>query len=411
MKNLVRQVIASVIACGLLAGPGVAHAQDRAQFRNQAKTIAAQIRAAGEPKDRCSIGAQIGSNGIVLRTYDASELSPGDRFLTINDVDAHGKTPEEIIGILRGIPASATVPVIVDRSGRPTNLTVQCVNARPYNEKILSALDSASNGKFDDCVNALSQGGQSGSYDAAMKLECAATSKNARRYNIAQLSFDALQSTIADAYWIPGTRKDVVARLHQNEGLITGALGKSKFDELVAATRQWPGDGRMYDTTGPNIAQFKRSAESALRARLIDPESARIEWPHGFIYGTWKPLFAKRIEGYWTCGLINARNRMGGYTGSTSFVVVLDQSGAIKYVEMGEAGDFDILTSQCNSSAKLLPPPPMELTAGANGSSQVPTNSIADELKKLVDLKNGGALTEEEFEAAKQKLLGTSSDP
>lgn len=34
--------------------------------------------------------------------------------------------------------------------------------------------------------------------------------------------------------------------------------------------------------------------------------------------------------------------------------------------------------------------------------------SIADELRKLVDLKNSGALNEAEFQAAKQRLLGTS---
>lgn len=144
-----------------------------------------------------------------------------------------------------------------------------------------------------------------------------------------------------------------------------------------------------------------------MTAKLIDPESGRIEWPYGFLYGTWKPLLGKRVDGYWTCGLINARNRMGGYTGTTYFVVVLDPSGRVQYADMGSGRDFDILSSQCSKSVKLLPSAPPELAGLATGGAAAPAVSIADELKKLVELRASGALTEAEFQAAKQKLLGT----
>jgi hypothetical protein len=98
---------------------------------------------------------------------------------------------------------------------------------------------------------------------------------------------------------------------------------------------------------------------------------------------------------------------MGGYTGSTFFVVVLDPDGKVKFVNIGESSDFDIVTSQCNGSVRLLPHPPPELS-GATVSQQGPSTSIADELAKLVDLRDSGALTESEFQAAKARLLGTS---
>jgi hypothetical protein len=160
----------------------------------------------------------------------------------------------------------------------------------------------------------------------------------------------------------------------------------------------------MYDASEPDWALFRRNSEAALRARLIDPGSAQINWPYGFLLGSWRPLFSKRIEGYWTCGTVNARNRMGGYTGRTSFVVVLDRNATVLYSDVGEAKDIDVLTSQCNGSAKLLPPPPSAL-GGVLASPPAANTSIADEIKKLADLKDSGALTEAEFQAAKTRLL------
>ena len=101
---------------------------------------------------------------------------------------------------------------------------------------------------------------------------------------------------------------------HASEALITQSVGAAKFQELVALTKQWSGDEEAFARSTSDWTRFRARAEAALRARLIDPDSAKIEWPYGFLYGTWKPPFSKRIEGYWTCGLINARNRMGAYT-------------------------------------------------------------------------------------------------
>src|SRR5262245_34902523 len=65
----------------------------------------------------------------------------------------------------------------------------------------------------------------------------------------------------------------------------------------------------------PDWEQFKAQAEQAIRAQLIDPDSAKFSWPWHNRLGFYKPMLAKRVHGYTACGLVNSRNRMGGYTG------------------------------------------------------------------------------------------------
>lgn len=396
-----------LIAASALIMPSLAHAQDKNAFRDQAKASLAQLQGQGEPKDRCSMGAFVGEGGLVTRTFSASALKPGDRLISINRVDVSGKQAEDIIALLRQTGPAAVIPVSIERGGQPTDVEVSCSNARPATEALLNGLNLAARGKFDECVSAFGQRGDLGTYGAAIKVQCASLSSNSEQYNLAQFTFEAMQMLVEDARWAPPMRTDVIRRLRASEGLITQGLGVARFQELVTVTRSWPGGERMFEESAPDWALFRRNSEVSLRARLIDPDSARIEWPYGFTYGTWKPILSKRVEGYWTCGSINARNRMGGYTGSTSFVVVLDPNGLVQFVDMGEARDFDFVTSQCNGSVKFLPPPQREL-AGAAVAQPAQGTSIADELRKLVDLKNSGALSEAEFQAAKQRLLGTS---
>jgi hypothetical protein len=125
------------------------------------------------------------------------------------------------------------------------------------------------------------------------------------------------------------------------------------------------------------------------------------------MYGYWKPVLSKRIEGYWTCGIVNARNRMGGYTGSSAFAAVLDEQGTPKYVEIGEDQDFDFTNMGCQKARKILPSPPagVEKETAESGTENPPL-SVADELEKLASLRDRGILTQREFETQKAKLLG-----
>lgn len=149
-------------------------------------------------------------------------------------------------------------------------------------------------------------------------------------------------------------------------------------------------------------ARFRTVAEAAVRRKLVDPSSAQFEWPYLFARGSWKPFLGKRVSGYFTCGLVNARNRMGGYSGAATFVAVIDPRTSLPlYVAVSDSRDYDFTAAQCGKSAKALPLAPPETAAS---TSLRP--SVVEELATLQGLLDRGVLTQIEFEAAKAKLLG-----
>lgn len=85
------------------------------------------------------------------------------------------------------------------------------------------------------------------------------------------------------------------------------------------------------------------TAEQAVRAQLFDPNSAEFEWPgrwnenRDFKFWRW----SKPIHGDYTCGKVNAHNRMGGYVGQTYFLVVVSD-GAIAFLQLDTSGDSDL---------------------------------------------------------------------
>lgn len=403
MNISLHSVFASLVV-SLVLLPTLAGAQDKDQFRDQAKALEAQMRVAGEPRDRCTLEATLADGAVVARTFGASNLKAGDRLLVVNHVNVVGKRAEDVIAVLRNIEPTAVVPLTLDRQGELTDTDVQCSNARPITEALVNGLNLAGRGKFDECVAVFTPFSNLDTRGAALMAQCAALSRNAKKYDAPGLMVKAMSMAIEDARFMTNNRVELVNQLRALEGTITQAAGPSQYQELVAQTKAWPGGAALYDSTAPDWALFRRNAEATLRAKLIDPESARIEWTHGFLLGSWRPFLSKRIDGYWTCGLVNARNRMGGYTGSSSFVVVLDPNGIVQYSQIGESKEFDLLSSACANSVKLLPPPPAQLSGVPNATATA-SSSLADELKKLVDLKNSGALTEAEFQAAKARLL------
>jgi hypothetical protein len=388
----------------LVAWHGPAGAQDRDALRTEARTAAQQLRAEGEPKDRCTIGA-VQDAGTVVSVFRETPLHVGDQITRLNGVDVSSQSTDRLVAILRNIAPDATVPVTVRRSGEGLDLQVPCSNARQGNEVMLAALDQVGRGRFDDCVQTLAGHRELGLFGANLRLQCASLSRSPERHNLGDLAYDAARSAIDFARWRPDQRRNVATRLRSLQGIISQSRGGAAFQELVSLTRQWPGDEHAFERSEPDWGLFRRNAEVALVGRLVDPESARIDWPYGFTLGTWRPLLVRRIEGYWTCGLINARNRMGGYTGATSFVVVLNSEGQVLYSEIGTAGEIDLLSSQCTRSANLLPLPPPALTNAPVAHASSAPASLADELERLVRLRDSGALSPAEFEAAKARLL------
>lgn len=74
--------------------------------------------------------------------------------------------------------------------------------------------------------------------------------------------------------------------------------------------------------------------EKWIKADLLDPYSAHIEWPFSFVQFTEKvPLF-KRTTGYATCVRINAKNTYGGYTGEKTYRIIIRNNQVIDYSEV-----------------------------------------------------------------------------
>lgn len=113
----------------------------------------------------------------------------------------------------------------------------------------------------------------------------------------------------------------------------------------------------------PDWPSFRKIAETGIISRLIDPESARISWLTGIRKGGFKPLLQGRIYGYVGCGTVNAKNRMGGYTGAQTFIVVIDQ-GRLLYSDIDQSPS-GLITQTCATGMQrgMFPPVPADLSA------------------------------------------------
>jgi hypothetical protein len=118
----------------------------------------------------------------------------------------------------------------------------------------------------------------------------------------------------------------------------------------------------------PTWEEYRILAEADIARRLVDPESARITWLGEYHKGEWKPFLQSRVAGYIACGSVNARNRMGGYAGAVSFVVVIDY-GRVLFADLDPRGG-GLVAESCNKAllAGMLPPL-SAATAGVSGST------------------------------------------
>jgi hypothetical protein len=74
----------------------------------------------------------------------------------------------------------------------------------------------------------------------------------------------------------------------------------------------------------PSWDKYREIGEIYIKSRMLDPDSAKIIWVGKFFKGEHKPFLQPRSYGYVGCGSVNAKNQMGGYTGASAFVVVVD---------------------------------------------------------------------------------------
>ena len=357
------------------------------------------MRAAGAPENRCHLGANFGE-GHIIRSH--GDLQVGDKLLYVNNHNVAAATEAQMLNVLKQISPDAVIPVRVERDGQQLDLSIPCENAANYHSLLLEALDYAGRKKVDDCVKTLQPIAERDIQAAALRLSCATVSNNSERYDLHAFAAPVMENSINFARFKPDQRRAVVDTLRGNMAM----LRRSDYDRFIAMTTEWPGDETLFEDTTPDWNRFKANAERAMLSSFFDPGSAIVEWPYGFTYGSWKPVLQGRIDGYWTCGRVNGKNRMGGYVGSRYFVVVLGHNAEVKFQEVGDGSDYDFVAGQCQNSVRLLPPARDQFVeetpapSAPNGST-----SMADELRKLADLKASGALTDEEYQAAKAKVL------
>lgn len=105
----------------------------------------------------------------------------------------------------------------------------------------------------------------------------------------------------------------------------------------------------------PTTGQFVSAVEKAIKRRLKDPSSAQFDYPYHAHKGWFKPLLEKREYGWWTCGLVNAKNSFGGYTGYAHFVAVYN-AGRISYLGVEKkAQQYDWIQSVCTNKKNIVP--------------------------------------------------------
>jgi hypothetical protein len=87
-------------------------------------------------------------------------------------------------------------------------------------------------------------------------------------------------------------------------------------------------------TPTPDFPAFHAIAEAYVRDRLVDPDSAKFRWdPRTFTLV--KPVYAGMS---FVCGMVNSRNRFGGYDGYKWFFIA-EKNGAVAMFDIDSDSD------------------------------------------------------------------------
>lgn len=391
------------ISASLLCAPTAALAGPDEDMRDAARAEASKLRVEGWPKERCYAGVSFFNNIIAEGN---GTIHAGDELLYIGDINVEKATTEEIGNALGSIPPSGTITVQVRRNGQVQNLSQQCGNLADYHRPYLEALDFAGNKKWHDCIDALASRPDDSFY-LNLRARCARVSRKAAEYPIQQWVDKGYSRSIAMGAYASENWYGIAASLLKGRF----ELSPSVYDSLVGEVKGWD-EGKTWASVQPDYAAMRQAAERGVKSRLIDPQSAMIEMPYDFIYGSWSPAFTgSRFEGFMTCGTVNAKNRMGGYTGSSYFISVIDEAGFEKYTDMDSSTSeylrpVDNACSQLVKKLKYVGDQSKPTMDAASSSAGKP--SIAQELEKLAELHASGALSDEEYASAKARVLSGS---
>lgn len=397
---MIKSFVSNVVSVALFVASSAAVAGPDEDLRDAALAEATKLRGEGWPIERCYTGARFYNNILVEGN---GTILAGDKLLYINATSLENATTDEVGKALGSIPPNERITLQVDRNGKVLNLEQQCGNLADVQRPYLLALDLAGKKKWYECIDMLADQSNDSLF-LDLRARCAKVSRKANEYPIQEWVDKSMRNGIAMGAYAKDSRVELAK-----------ALLKARFDtsittytKLTADVKAWD-EGKTWGQIQPNYAAMKQAAERGVKARLVDPQSAVIEMPYDFIYGAWTPAFTgNRFEGFMTCGTVNAKNRMGGYTGSTFFISVIDETGFEKYTDM-DSTTSEYLRPVDNGCAQLVKK--LNYIGDTNSSSTENKSqasngpSMAQELEKLADLYAKGALSNDEYATAKARVL------
>jgi hypothetical protein len=168
----------------------------------------------------------------------------------------------------------------------------------------------------------------------------------------------------------------------------------------------------------PNYHALRLAAEAELRTKLIDPDSARFQWPLGFAYGSWRPTIYPRLTGYLGCGMVNVKNRFGSDAGVRWFTAIVRDDGKVALAHIDHTVGLAQAKPYCARAGLPRPQAGMlDVAATPAQSVEMPAPSadrpfsVPAELARLATLRDHGVLTQAEFEVLKQALLKQQTSP
>lgn len=135
----------------------------------------------------------------------------------------------------------------------------------------------------------------------------------------------------------------------------------------------------------PPWEEAVREGNSAIQRKLVDPESARVEWPYTLIGGTLTLPGQQPQNGWYTCGFVNAKNRLGGYGGREVFLIMF-QAGKPTIVEIGGRGGNGSADEMCADLAEkgALKSSGLESLGAMNPSALPPPTQAVDQAYQTV---------------------------
>ena len=106
--------------------------------------------------------------------------------------------------------------------------------------------------------------------------------------------------------------------------LVSACASRPHTPNYVAQSAVWKAesDSKMTDIRAAQLpTNYKKIIDARFERTLVDPDSRKIE-------------YTKNPGGGIVCGTVNAKNRLGGYTGRQSFVVAFNSTGTIQHAEI-----------------------------------------------------------------------------